>query len=121
MEEIFYVLVAIMATVGCYSIVKIAYYRVETWRRHREDREMRIANIDTLNNKVRINFNSIGNIHKKLNKLESRVGIIEVLADNFERDMDRYHANTTKYINERINAITDRFKKVMNLKNIKVK
>lgn len=112
MEIVLTALILILAIVGFIAVVirifndlKIVFDKIKI-------KQKRIADIDILNNNVRNNRNSIGKTNKKINKLESRLGIVEFLANDFNRDMDRYHTSINKDIDERMKAFAGRITKL---------
>ncbi len=100
----------ILAAVGILAIVITIYRRLKTVVVRIKLRRESIAKIDTLEGYIHNNFISVGKIHKKINKVESLVGGVKVLADNFNRDMDKYNENLNKDMAKRIKVFADRLK-----------
>ena len=105
METTFTVVIAIFATIGVYKIAEIINDRLVIFRDQAKLRRKRILAVDTLINNVRNHYKNIGILFNKSNKLESRVGIIEMLADNFERDMNKFNEVVMRDVNERFDKI----------------
>lgn len=112
MNTVLIIVMVIFATIGICTLGTRLYAFSVRLQDRVKIRRKRIANIDVLNNNVCNNRNSIGKTFKLLTKLDTRVGIIEVLADNFERDMDTYHKKINEDIDKRMKVIRGRITKL---------
>lgn len=108
METIFIILIAILATAGVYALVKAFNNRLEIFRNQRKFRQTRIADVDRLWNRVNIT-------DKRLASAEDTLLKTSKLANNFDRNMDRYYKNINKDIVQRFEMIVGRIVKLETL------
>ena len=102
-------IIIILATVGIFAIGRKIYGRAVIIADQIKIKRKRIADIDTIRNLIQLHTEKLKRMQKTLTKVYDT-------SNNFNRDMDSYHAAINKDITERMlittSAIASRFAKL---------
>ena len=108
METIFYVLIAILATAGTYTIVKIIYYRLVIIEDQIKIKRKRIARIDIL-------WNSVKHMDKQLSDIGKKTDTHQKTLNNIDREMDVFHKRIVKDFKALLSSKTNQLTKRLDI------
>ena len=121
METGILVLITMFVTLGVYEGMKWLY-RQYIYRRNRIV-ALEVQGKFNANHfsQIRRDIDVIMNKIRELDKLEYRLGKVEGVADNFDRDMQEYHKNINKDMRDMINKALEEYERLHDGEDIEMK